>query len=107
METTCSLARSLEQRIVNEPELELLAPVSLNIVCFRYRSQRAVNELNSQLVIELQESGLVAPSSTEINDQVAIRAAIFNHRTTSRDIDLLIDMTLRLGRKLRQVGVAS
>lgn len=107
MDTTCQLARCLEQRIVSEAELELLVPVSLNIVCFRYRSQCAVNELNSQLVIELHESGLVAPSSTEINGQVAIRAAIFNHRTTSREIDLLIDTTLRLGRKLRQVGVAS
>ncbi len=107
METTCRLARSLEQRIISESELELLAPVSLNIVCFRFRSQRAVNELNAQLVIELQESGLVAPSSTEINGQVAIRAAIFNHRTTSSDIDLLVDTTLRLGRKLRLAGVAS
>jgi aromatic-L-amino-acid decarboxylase len=107
MDTTCNLARSLEQRIASESELELLAPVSLNIVCFRFRSQHAVNELNSQLVIELQESGLVAPSSTEINGQVAIRAAIFNHRTTRSDIDLLVDTTLRLGRKLRLAGVAS
>jgi aromatic-L-amino-acid/L-tryptophan decarboxylase len=43
---TCALARYLEQRIASTPELELLAPVELNIVCFRYRADDAdsVNE---------------------------------------------------------------
>ncbi len=35
---TCALARYLEQRVANTPELELLAPAELNIVCFRYRA---------------------------------------------------------------------
>ncbi len=107
MDATCQLARMLEQRIIDEPELELLAPVSLNIVCFRYRSEHAVNQLNAQLVIELQESGLVAPSSTEVDGQVAIRAAIFNHRTSHNEIDLLVDATLRLGRQLKLAGASS
>jgi aromatic-L-amino-acid decarboxylase len=101
---TCNLAQALQQRIIDEPELELLAPVSLNIVCFRFRSQHAANQLNSQLVIELQESGLVAPSCTEINGQTAIRAAIFNHRTTLAEIHTLVDATLRLGRQLSGEG---
>ena len=32
---TCELARYLERRIAETPELELLAPVELNVVCFR------------------------------------------------------------------------
>jgi glutamate/tyrosine decarboxylase-like PLP-dependent enzyme len=101
---TCHLAQALQQRILAEPELELLAPVSLNIVCFRFRSQHAANHLNSQLVVELQESGLVAPSCTEINGQTAIRAAIFNHRTTLTEIQTLVDTTLRLGRQHTREG---
>ena len=37
---TCALAGYLEARIQAEPRLELLAPVQLNIVCFRYRRRR-------------------------------------------------------------------
>src|SRR5580658_3444794 len=55
---TCRLARYLESRIVETPELELLAPVELNVVCFGYRTADA-QRVNPRIVIELQESGLV------------------------------------------------
>ena len=93
---TCALAQYMKRRIEAEPRLELLAPVALNIVCFRYRSADA-NRVNADLVAALQESGIAAPSTTTINGQLAIRAAIVNHRTTRRDIDALLDATLALG----------
>jgi glutamate/tyrosine decarboxylase-like PLP-dependent enzyme len=93
---TCALAQHMKRRIEAEPQLELLAPVALNIVCFRYRSPDA-NRVNAALVVALQESGIAAPSTTTINGQLAIRAAIVNHRTTAKDIDALIDTTLTLG----------
>jgi glutamate/tyrosine decarboxylase-like PLP-dependent enzyme len=103
---TCELAQHLKTKIEKEAELELLAPVALNIVCFRYRpidsNSVNLNALNSQLIIELQESGIVAPSSTSINDKIAIRAAIVNHRTSLIDIDALIATTLKLGKRLAQ-----
>jgi aromatic-L-amino-acid decarboxylase len=106
---TCELARYLESRVVASPELELLAPVELNIVCFRYRleisgqpvTDEISNQLNREIVIELQESGAVAPSTTLLDGRVAIRAAIVNHRTNSTDIDKLIDATLAAGRARR------
>jgi aromatic-L-amino-acid/L-tryptophan decarboxylase len=96
---TCALAQYLKQRIEAAPELELLAPVALNIVCFRYRCEDADN-VNERIVIGLQESGTVAPSSTSVNGRFAIRAALVNHRTTAADIDALIDMTIALGRTI-------
>ena len=96
---TCELAQYLKQRIEATPELELLAPVALNIVCFRYRCDNA-NRVNTELVIQLQESGIVAPSSTTLNGNVAIRAAIVNHRTTENDIDILLATTLKFGNAL-------
>jgi glutamate/tyrosine decarboxylase-like PLP-dependent enzyme len=91
---TCALARYLQGRIEAEAMLELLAPVALNIVCFRYR---ASDTINADIVLALQESGIAAPSSTTINGCFAIRAAIVNHRTQVCDIDALIDATLALG----------
>ena len=98
---TCHLAQYLQARIQQIPELELLAPVALNIVCFRYRCAGVdLNWLNTEIVIALQESGDAAPSSTTLNGCVAIRAAIVNHRTTQHDIDTFLASTLRLGATL-------
>jgi len=102
---TCELATCLEAGIVQEPRLELLAPVNLNIVCFRYTGYgnlknmtvKQANALNNEIVIRLQESGLVAPSSTMLGEQFAIRAAIVNHRSTRVDIDNLLLQVLQTG----------
>jgi len=92
----CALASYLEGRIRAEPSLELLAPVNLNIVCFRYRAGDA-NRVNGEIVINLQESGIAAPSTTMVDGQLAIRAAIVNHRTDARDIDALVEAVLAFG----------
>ena len=102
---TCRLARYLESRIANTCELELLAPVELNVVCFRYRAHDS-NRVNARIVVALQESGMVAPSTTTIDGQLAIRAAIVNHRTSQLEIERLLDNTLVLGRRLTR-GEAS
>ncbi len=96
---TCILARYLEQRIIQAPELELLAPVELNIVCFRYRADDP-DQVNAKIVADLQESGFVAPSTTILDGRLAIRAAIVNHRTGRGEIDKLVDNTLALGRSV-------
>lgn len=95
---TCALAQHLKQRIEAEPRLELLAPVALNIVCFRYRDADA-NRVNREIVIALQESGIAAPSAITLQGRLAIRAAIVNHRTTVNDIDALIEATLAFGER--------
>ncbi len=99
---TCALARYLESRIAEMPELELAAPVELNIVCFRYRDEQE-HKVNARIVVELQESGIVAPSTAVIDGRLAIRAAIVNHRTGQGEIDALVEKTLALGRAMRTV----
>ena len=103
---TCALARHLESRIAATPELELLAPVELNVVCFRYRSEDA-QRINPRIAIELQESGVAAPSTTVLDGRLAIRAAIVNHRTSEREIDLLVEKTVELGRAMEARAASS
>jgi glutamate/tyrosine decarboxylase-like PLP-dependent enzyme len=93
---TCALAAYLEARILAEPRLELLAPVQLNIVCFRYRARDA-NRVNGEIAIDIQESGIAAPSTTLLDGQLAIRAAIVNHRTDTCDLDALVAAVIRFG----------
>jgi glutamate/tyrosine decarboxylase-like PLP-dependent enzyme len=103
---TCELARYLENRIAQTPELELLAPVELNFVCFRYRAEES-HRVNARIAVELQESGVAAPSTTVISGKLAIRAAIVNHRTQPRDLDALVEKTVALGRALQHRAAQS
>ena len=100
---TCALAGYLEARILAEPRLELLAPVQLNIVCFRYRADDA-NQVNGDIVADIQESGIAAPSTTVLDGQLAIRAAIVNHRTDICDVDALIAAVLEFGAQRSSSG---
>ncbi|MBS0531096.1 MAG: aspartate aminotransferase family protein [Proteobacteria bacterium] len=93
---TCDLARYMEAKIAAEPRLELLAPVQLNIVCFRYRADDA-DRVNADIVAMLHESGISAPSTTILDGRLAIRAAIVNHRTDMQDIDALLSAVLEFG----------
>jgi len=103
---TCELARYLEARIAGTPELELAAPVSLNIVCFRYRTGDA-HRVNARIAVELQEGGVVAPSTTVLGGKLAIRAAIVNHRTQPGNLDALVERTVALGGRLRERAASS
>ncbi|MFZ6723939.1 pyridoxal phosphate-dependent decarboxylase family protein [Undibacterium sp. MH2W] len=101
---TCHLAKYLKQQVIQQPSLELLAPVALNVVCFRYRDAEisdtgAINldDLNRDIVADLHESGLAVPSTTTIKGQLAIRVAIVNHRTDQRAIDTMLHAVLQFG----------
>lgn len=100
VEACCDVALHLAARIAREPLLELLAPVRLNIVCFRLRRDGAdLDLLNGELVKDLHEAGIAVPSTTTIDGRRAIRAAIVNHRTTDADVDAMIDGLLMLARR--------
>lgn len=99
MVENCRLAQSLADKIVAQPELELRAPVALNIVCFSYVHTHA-DILNKYIVEELHMAAEVAPSLTILNGRPVIRAAILNHRTTMNNIDTLVNSVLALGRTL-------
>ncbi|MDE2007718.1 MAG: glutamate decarboxylase, partial [Rhodospirillales bacterium] len=88
---SCALARRLAALVAAEPELELMAPVGLNIVCFRYRFGDDSDARNAALVADLQEAGVAAPSTTVIGGRLAIRAALVNHRTRAEDVAALVD----------------
>lgn len=93
---TCALARYLVQQVGLHSELEMMAPVALNIVCFRYRCADS-DRVNAAIAADLQESGIAAPSITTVHGQLVLRAAIVNHRTTAADVDALIRATLSFG----------
>ena len=97
-------AHYLAELIDGEADLERLAPVALNIVCFRFRPRALASSswdaLNQKLLIRLQQDGIAAPSHTRINGHFALRVANTNHRSRREDFELLVRETTRLGREL-------
>lgn len=104
IERNCEQARYLESLLAQDEDFELLAPVELQIVCFRPRlphlSDEAANKLTDEAVIRLQESGSAVISSTTIDSRRAMRVCITNHRTVESDLDLLIEALRRITRGL-------
>src|SRR5438876_4054909 len=87
-------------------ELELIGRVELNIVCFRYsgrvRDEQALNALNRELLMRLQEQGIAAPSVAILGGRFAIRVSICNHRSRREDFDLFVREVLRIGREIEK-----
>ncbi len=97
-------ARYLAELIETTPEVELAAPVPLNVVCFRYiRSgldDAALDALNKQILVELQEQGIAAPSGTTIGGKYVLHVAHTNHRSRREDFDILVREVIRIGQEL-------
>ncbi len=114
------MARNIDQAnylaglINDDSDLQLMAPVGLNIVCFRYypvvyqvmadqhqeKKESALETLNKEILFTLQEEGTAAPSYTTLEGKYCLRVAIANHRTQRTDLDLLISEVKRIGKKL-------
>lgn len=97
-------ARYLGKLIEAEPLLELMAPIGLDIVCFRYNpgepGPEALDQLNRDILAELHESGIAVPSYTTLSGRYCLRVAIANHRSRFDDFDLLVREVLRIGNEL-------
>ena len=101
-------ARYLAALIDSSADLERLAPVPLNVVCFRFKvaglDEAALNAFNQELLIRLHESGIAVPSYTLLEGRYALRVAITNHRSRWEDFDLLVAAVTRLGNEMVQQG---
>jgi glutamate/tyrosine decarboxylase-like PLP-dependent enzyme len=90
------LARHLAERVDASPELERLADVLLNIVCFRAHppgvGEERLNELNTRLGDAVRADGRVFVGTTTYAGKTALRPAIVNWRTDIADVDLLVDV---------------
>jgi glutamate/tyrosine decarboxylase-like PLP-dependent enzyme len=107
----CRQAEALGAAVDAAEELERLAPVSLNIVCFRFRragmTDEALNHLNKELVVDTQVSGIAVPSTTVIDGRLAIRVNLTNHRTTMDDLHRMLAFVRSRGAELSRLHSAS
>ena len=99
-----ALARGAETRIRELGELELLAPQSLGMVCFRYRGSGGVpdeelDDLNRRIQGEIVNSGFAMMSSTQLQGRLSLRFCVLNVRTTAEDLARTLDRIVSVGRR--------
>jgi glutamate/tyrosine decarboxylase-like PLP-dependent enzyme len=106
IENDLECAKHLGSLIEANSEMELLAPVPLSAVCFRYAprssglSAMQVDELNLRILTSIQRRGHVYISNATIRDRFALRACIVNHRTTPTDVAQVVNEVVDVGREL-------
>ena len=104
IERHMGLAKCLAQLVDDAPDLERLADVPLNVVCFRYNPgeliEQRLNEINQAIGKAIIEDGRVYIGTTTYQNKVALRPAIVNWRTREEDIELIVDIVQELGGRI-------
>lgn len=104
MERNVEQAHYFARLVEQHPEMELMAPIGLDIVCFRFnpdgKDAPALNALNKEILILLQERGIAAPSYTTLRGRYCLRLAVANHRSRQEDFAVLAEEVVRIGREL-------
>jgi glutamate/tyrosine decarboxylase-like PLP-dependent enzyme len=104
VERHLALAQRVAALVDAAPDLERLADVRLNIVCFRFHPrgilESDLDELNRRLGALVLEDGRIYFGTTEYAGKVAFRPAIVNWRTGENDVDLIVGVVRELGAKL-------
>jgi len=97
-------AQYLKKLVEETSKLELLAPVPLNIVCFRYKvenqNDESLNKLNMRILEKQWLNGNCMISNTVINGKYALRACFTNHRSIRDDIDFMVKEVVALGNEM-------
>jgi len=77
------MAQNFKQWVEAEPRFEIVAPVPLNLVCFRHKGG---DDFNEKLLDRLNNSGELYLSHTKLNDQYVIRMCIAQTHTEERHV---------------------
>ena len=94
----CAHAERLAARVQAALSLELLAPVALSAVCFRFVGgvpPARLDAFNAALLRRVNARGRVYLSNATLRGRFALRACFVNHRTTEADVDAVVDEVLQ------------
>ena len=99
------LAERAEAYVRESPVLEMLAPVSLGVVCFRVRpaeaglGEEAIEEINRTVLARIFWDDKAFVSSTLLKGKFALRFCIINHTTAWDDVRETLEAIERFGRE--------
>jgi aromatic-L-amino-acid decarboxylase len=82
------LANLFADWIKGDSRFELLAPVSMGVVCFRFvgRDESKIDQLNSEIVEKINASGRAYLTQTKLRDRTVMRIGLGNVLTTEKHL---------------------
>ncbi len=105
IEQNVAQARELERRLSAMPGIQVVTPVTLNIVCFRLvrpgSSAEQEDVLTKELLLRLQEEGTAVPSGSQFDGRYIVRVACSNHRSKWSDFERFLAAVERIGGELQ------
>jgi len=84
------LAEYFKEWVETTPNLELLAPVHLSLVCFRYndgRSEEQLNEINKELMKIINDSGEIFMTHTVLRGKYTLRFVVGQRNTSEKHVN--------------------
>jgi glutamate/tyrosine decarboxylase-like PLP-dependent enzyme len=104
VERHLDLGQHLAEVVDEAPDLERLADVPLNIVCFRFRPtgvpEDQLDPLNQAIGDAAIEDGRVFFGTTRYDGKVAFRPAPVNWRNRPEDVEMIADVVREIGAKI-------
>lgn len=98
------IAARLSEMISAEPDFEILAPVVINVVCFRYRpvdmNEEQANKLNEKLNHLLNDSGKIYLTHTVLNGKYTLRMVIAQTNVTKEHVEKAWNLIIKTARSL-------
>src|SRR5271166_6454373 len=79
-----AMAQEFAQWVTNDNRFEVVAPVPLNLVCFRYRGSESANRL---LMDRLNQSGDLYITHTRLGDKFVLRFCVGQTNTTRKHVE--------------------
>ena len=101
------LAQDFKQRVEAHESFELMAPVPLSLVCFRFNDGRPDEELDSfnrTLLSRLNQSGKLLMTQTTLGGRYVIRMAIDSRTTRERHVREAWELITETAAKLAASG---
>jgi aromatic-L-amino-acid decarboxylase len=98
------IASRLKEMISEEPDFEILAPVVISLVCFRFRPQgfneEELNKLNEKLNHQLNDSGKIYLTHTSLRGKYTLRMVTAQTNVTMEHVELAWELIKRTAREL-------
>ena len=103
VEQCFALAEKAQYYIQNNASMELLSPVVLSVVCFRFNpenlnlSESAIEKINRSILVRVFWEDNAFMSSTMVNGAFTLRICIVTHTTTWDDVKETLDAVEKFG----------
>jgi len=98
------IAKRLAELIIREDDFQILAPVTLNVVCFRYRpvgkDDDEINRINETLNHRLNDTGKIYLTHTTVNGIYTLRMVIGQTNVTPKHVEKAWKLIMKTAREL-------